>query len=94
MQPICGFVLAVFKPTTPPVFPTPASVWHGLIATKVDYAFTVPAFIEVSITRQGDMFNEYRRPTSQEWSRDPAKVEAMKQMRGIVRFRVLVDNIP
>lgn len=95
MQPICGYVVAAFKPATPPVFPTPDIVWRGLVASKVDFAFTVPAFIEVSIIPHGDTDDVLRCfLTSQEWGRDPAKVEVLKQMRGVVSYRVPLDKIP
>ncbi len=41
-----GPIVAVFKPTSPPTVPTPDAVWEGLAATKVDFSFTVPSFIE------------------------------------------------
>ncbi|KAI8995249.1 acetyl-CoA synthetase-like protein [Trametes punicea] len=45
-QPICGYVIAAFKPANPPTFPTPDAVWEGIIATKSDFTWTVPSFIE------------------------------------------------
>ncbi|KAH9847100.1 acetyl-CoA synthetase-like protein [Lenzites betulinus] len=62
---VSGFVIAALKPASPPTFPTPDAVWQGIIATKADFTWTVPSFIE-------------------EWGRDPAKVELMKQMRGVL----------
>lgn len=40
-------MLTVFKPQVPPVVPTPESVMRGAIATKSDFIFCVPSFIEV-----------------------------------------------
>ncbi|KAI0364205.1 acetyl-CoA synthetase-like protein [Pilatotrama ljubarskyi] len=45
-SPICGYVIATFKPETPPIFPTPDRVWQGILKTKADYSFSVPSFIE------------------------------------------------
>ncbi|KAI9065204.1 acetyl-CoA synthetase-like protein [Trametes sanguinea] len=44
--PINGYVAAVFKPMSPPMFPTPDAVWQNTVATKCDYIFTVPSNIE------------------------------------------------
>ncbi|CDO77398.1 hypothetical protein BN946_scf184857.g4 [Trametes cinnabarina] len=44
--PINGYVVATFKPATPPTFPAPDAVWEGSVATKVDVIFTVPSNIE------------------------------------------------
>ncbi|KAI0634096.1 acetyl-CoA synthetase-like protein [Trametes polyzona] len=44
--PICGSVVATFKPAMPPVLPTPETVWQAIVASKADFAFTVPALIE------------------------------------------------
>ncbi|KAI0332229.1 acetyl-CoA synthetase-like protein [Cubamyces sp. BRFM 1775] len=41
-----GWVLATFKPASPPAFPTPDAVWQETVATKCDYIWTVPSFIE------------------------------------------------
>ncbi|EKM49937.1 uncharacterized protein PHACADRAFT_213717 [Phanerochaete carnosa HHB-10118-sp] len=41
-----GLVLTVFKPQVPPVVPTPESVMRGAIATKSDFIYCVPSFIE------------------------------------------------
>ncbi|KAI0370654.1 acetyl-CoA synthetase-like protein [Pilatotrama ljubarskyi] len=45
-SPICGYVIAAFKPANPPTFPTPDAVWQGIVATKSDFTWTVPSFIE------------------------------------------------
>ncbi|KAH9895864.1 hypothetical protein C8Q73DRAFT_729156 [Cubamyces lactineus] len=63
--PILGLVLATFKPASPPTVPSPDVVWNGIVATKADFTWGVPSFVE-------------------QWSRDQSKVEAMKQMRGIM----------
>ncbi|KAI0357816.1 acetyl-CoA synthetase-like protein [Trametes cingulata] len=44
--PVCGYIIATFKPGTPPIFPTPDRVWQGIVNTKADYSFSVPSFIE------------------------------------------------
>ena len=41
-----GMVIAVFKPASPPIVPTPDAVWDGIKATEADYSFSVPSFIE------------------------------------------------
>lgn len=41
-----GLVLTVFKPQVPPMVPTAESVMRGAIATKSDFIFCVPSFIE------------------------------------------------
>ncbi|KAI0821733.1 acetyl-CoA synthetase-like protein [Trametes gibbosa] len=43
---VLGFVIAAFKPASPPTFPTPDAVWQGIVATRADYTWTVPSFIE------------------------------------------------
>ncbi|OSC98631.1 acetyl-CoA synthetase-like protein [Trametes coccinea BRFM310] len=63
--PVCGLVLAVFKPASPPTIPSPDVVWNGIVATKADYTFGVPSFLD-------------------QWSHDPAKVEVMRNMRGLM----------
>ncbi|OSC98632.1 acetyl-CoA synthetase-like protein [Trametes coccinea BRFM310] len=45
-SPICGYVIAAFKPASPPTFPTPDAVWQGIVATGSDFTWTVPSFIE------------------------------------------------
>lgn len=49
IQPIMGFVVAVFKPASPPTSPTPDAVWQGIVDTGTDYSWTVPSFVEVSL---------------------------------------------
>ncbi|KAI0702388.1 acetyl-CoA synthetase-like protein [Cerioporus squamosus] len=41
-----GFIIAAFKPASPPKVPTPDAVWEGLIATGADFSWCVPSFIE------------------------------------------------
>ncbi|KAI0332192.1 acetyl-CoA synthetase-like protein [Cubamyces sp. BRFM 1775] len=43
---INGYVVAAFKPQTPPRIPIPSAVWEGIAATKCDYIWAVPSFIE------------------------------------------------
>ncbi|CDO73877.1 hypothetical protein BN946_scf185016.g34 [Trametes cinnabarina] len=38
--------VAAFKPANPPTFPTPDAVWQGIVATRSDFTWTVPSFIE------------------------------------------------
>lgn len=38
----------MFKPTTPPVVPTPEVFLDALVATRSEIVYCVPAFIEVS----------------------------------------------
>ncbi|CDO73876.1 hypothetical protein BN946_scf185016.g33 [Trametes cinnabarina] len=45
-QPVCGLVLAVFKPASPPTIPSPDVVWNGILSTKADYTFGVPSFLD------------------------------------------------
>ncbi|KAH9895845.1 acetyl-CoA synthetase-like protein [Cubamyces lactineus] len=45
-SPTSGYVIATFKPANPPAFPTPDAVWQGIIATKCDFIWTVPSFVE------------------------------------------------
>ncbi|KAI0631526.1 acetyl-CoA synthetase-like protein [Trametes polyzona] len=45
-SPITGYVVAAFKPASPPTFPTPDAVWQGIVATKSDFTWTVPSFVE------------------------------------------------
>ncbi|KAI1789118.1 acetyl-CoA synthetase-like protein [Ganoderma leucocontextum] len=44
--PINGFVVAVFKPASPPTVPTPDAVWQGISKTRSDFSWSVPSFIE------------------------------------------------
>ncbi|KAH9848670.1 acetyl-CoA synthetase-like protein [Lenzites betulinus] len=44
--PVCGYVLACFKPASPPTFPTPDAVWDGIVKCRCDLAWTVPALIQ------------------------------------------------
>lgn len=37
----------MFKPTTPPVLPTPEAFLDSLIATRSEIVYCVPAFVEV-----------------------------------------------
>lgn len=41
-------IVAVFKPQSPAVKPNPTNVLEGTIATKSDYVFLTPTFIEAS----------------------------------------------
>ncbi|KAJ7094286.1 hypothetical protein C8R44DRAFT_989685 [Mycena epipterygia] len=41
-----GLIIAVFRPTTPPILPTPENALHALIATKPDLVLSTPASIE------------------------------------------------
>ncbi|KAH9903318.1 acetyl-CoA synthetase-like protein [Cubamyces lactineus] len=45
-SPVNGYVVAAFKPQTPPRIPIPSAVWEGIAATKCDYIWAVPSFIE------------------------------------------------
>ena len=79
-----GFIIAAFKPASPPKVPTPDAVWEGLVASGADFSWCVPSFIEVrgvaSLEGCHIPFS-----TRQEWARDPEKVALMKKMRGVVR---------
>ncbi|KAI0350279.1 acetyl-CoA synthetase-like protein [Trametes cingulata] len=44
--PMCGLVLATFRPASPPIVPSPDAVWDGIVATKADYTWGVPFFVE------------------------------------------------
>ncbi|KAM5540084.1 hypothetical protein V8D89_006224 [Ganoderma adspersum] len=44
--PINGFVVAAFKPASPPTIPTPDAVWQGISKTGSDFSWSVPSFIE------------------------------------------------
>ncbi|KAL7284715.1 hypothetical protein ACG7TL_002021 [Trametes sanguinea] len=44
--PMKGYVIAAFKPASPPVLPTPDAVWQNTVATKCDFFFTVPSNVE------------------------------------------------
>ncbi|KAL7278170.1 hypothetical protein ACG7TL_008143 [Trametes sanguinea] len=44
--PTCGCVIGTFKPAVPPIFPTPDTVWAGIVETKSDFTWSVPSFIE------------------------------------------------
>ncbi|KAI8995250.1 acetyl-CoA synthetase-like protein [Trametes punicea] len=44
--PVIGLVLAVFKPASPPTIPSPDIVWKGIVATKAEYTFGVPSFLD------------------------------------------------
>ena len=41
------FLLDRFKPSTPPVMPTPEVLLQATIATRTEIVYCVPAFIEV-----------------------------------------------
>ena len=45
-----GLTVSCFKPTLPPVIPTPDTLLNGMIACKCDVAFSVPSLIEVCIS--------------------------------------------
>ncbi|KAI0647275.1 acetyl-CoA synthetase-like protein [Trametes meyenii] len=45
-SPISGYIVAAFKPLTPPVAPSPDAVWQGIVATMSDFTWSVPSFIE------------------------------------------------
>ena len=47
LQPVNGFVVAAFKPASPPTIPTPDAVWQGISQTGADFSWSVPSFIEV-----------------------------------------------
>ncbi|KAJ8453583.1 hypothetical protein ONZ51_g13516 [Trametes cubensis] len=68
-KPVNGYVVAAFKPQTPPRMPIPSAVWEGLATTKCDYAWAAWSITYASY--------------EQEWARDPDKVHAMRQMRGV-----------
>ena len=53
MQIYAGVVYAVYKPSTPPVVPTPETFLSSIIATKTTLLYCVPAFIEVGGLRGG-----------------------------------------
>ncbi|PIL34373.1 hypothetical protein GSI_03148 [Ganoderma sinense ZZ0214-1] len=44
--PTNGFVVAAFKPSSPPTVPTPDAVWQGISKTGSDFSWSVPSFIE------------------------------------------------
>ena len=44
---MAGFIVATFKPASPPLAPTPEAVWEGFLLTGVNIAYSVPAFLEV-----------------------------------------------
>ena len=41
-----GFVIAAFKPASPPAVPTPDAVWDAIVVSGSDYWFGVPSFLE------------------------------------------------
>ncbi|KAI1791167.1 acetyl-CoA synthetase-like protein [Ganoderma leucocontextum] len=44
--PINGFVVGVFKPSSPPIVPTPDVVWQGISNVDSDFSWSVPSFIQ------------------------------------------------
>ncbi|KAM5543804.1 hypothetical protein V8D89_002421 [Ganoderma adspersum] len=44
---VCGWVLCVFPPTSPPTVPNPENVFDGAVKTGAQYMYTVPSFIEL-----------------------------------------------
>ncbi|KAI0759226.1 acetyl-CoA synthetase-like protein [Trametes elegans] len=44
--PLCGFVIATFAPDSPPRVPAPDAVWTGMVATRADFSWAAPSFIE------------------------------------------------
>ena len=49
LQPISGFVIGVFKPSSPPIVPTPDVVWKGISNIDSDFSWSVPSFIQVRV---------------------------------------------
>ena len=48
----------MFKPSTPPVLPTPELLLDSLVATHSEMVFCVPALIEVSIIDPQSGYNQ------------------------------------
>ncbi|PIL34346.1 hypothetical protein GSI_03121 [Ganoderma sinense ZZ0214-1] len=44
--PMNGFVIAAFKPASPPTAQTPDAVWEGYAATNVDFSFSAPSLLQ------------------------------------------------
>ena len=49
LQPSCGVVLAVFRPSHPAVFPIPQNVMEAMIATKCTLGAATATFYEVCV---------------------------------------------
>ncbi|KAI0769291.1 acetyl-CoA synthetase-like protein [Trametes elegans] len=69
--PLCtGAVMALFRPSSPPVISTPDTVWNAINASQSEMAVCVPAMIEA--------------PTSilvlQAWARDPGNLAGLRRL--------------
>lgn len=47
-QSTTGMAIAVFKPSVPPILPTPERLLDAILETKTTVLFCVPSIIEVS----------------------------------------------
>ena len=77
-------VLGVYKPSSPPVIPTPESYLEEALATNSSIIYCVPSFVEVrwmivqnTVSAKSDL--------SQAWFREPSNIPAIKSFRAIVR---------
>ncbi|KAI0712724.1 acetyl-CoA synthetase-like protein [Cerioporus squamosus] len=54
-----GMTIACFRPTLPPIIPTPDSLLDGIISCKCDSAFSVPSMVE-AWTQTLDVYQVFR----------------------------------
>jgi hypothetical protein len=76
-----GVVLSTFKPQRPAAAMTPDAIFKAAMVTRSTYIFAVPIIIEVC---RGRAFAARVLNWEQMWARDPNKVAALAQTKGVV----------
>lgn len=59
-KPSCGMIVATFKPSSPPTFPTAESVFEGVVVSKSQLICCVPSFVEVGTVLKGCHWKDIR----------------------------------
>jgi hypothetical protein len=82
-----GVVLSTFKPQRPAAAMTPDAIFKAVMATRSTYIFAVPIIIEVC---RGRAVAARGLNWGQMWARDPEKVAALAQTKGVVSALIFV----
>ena len=94
-QVVSGMVIGIYKPTSPPVVPTPENYLEGIVATKSTVLLCVPSFVEVRLSREQLIGNSWIL-IAQAWFRNPDNLPALRSLSAIVSLLTssFCDDLP
>lgn len=56
LQASAGLVLAVYRPASPPLIPTPDNFWDAIVRTRSELIACAPVFVQVCVSRVARSF--------------------------------------